>query len=141
MQATNDKSNKTCLILALLSLLGSLACLGWSWQSYDQGRASVQAQIAQAGARQAAEQAMTRMGEVGAGITLWLGLAGAFLVFGVAMLALGLLRPPKTEEKSKRPWSSVAATLLVAAGFGLGLVAFVDYLRFEDFFTFLLMFA
>jgi hypothetical protein len=133
------RSSRRAFALAAVMFAGALAGLAWACLVWAQGRAEVQQAIAAAGDSPAAGLAMARLGQAGARATPGLGLAGGLLLLGLVFLARGLWFTPRAEAGSGRAWSAAAVALLLAGGFGLGLVALVDYLRFDDYLSLLLM--
>ncbi|MBN2495528.1 MAG: hypothetical protein JXR96_13115 [Deltaproteobacteria bacterium] len=139
MTSERGASHKTSFVISASSFLASLAGLAWSWAAYAQGRAEVQRAIAEAGSSPAAELAAMRMGRAGAAATPGLIMACAGLFLGAVFLMRGLWRASGLQAETGRPAAAVAVALLLAGGVGLGLVALVDYLRFDDYFSLVLM--
>lgn len=132
-------SGQTCFIFAGAGMAGALLTLGLSWLRYVQGRAEIQEAIVRAGATMEAEMATARMGGVATQVTPGLFLAALSILMGTTLLLRGFLRLPRVEVAGTRPWSAIAVTILLSLGLALGLMAFADYLRFDDTFVLLLL--
>lgn len=127
------KTRTTTIILAGCGLLFALVAMGLSWFGYVQGRAEVQEAIAKAGATVDAEIAMARIVDASANVTMGFLVSALPLLLGLALLMRGMFFLAAPEGQSGGRFSWIAVVICLSLGFGLSLVAFVDYLRLDDF--------
>ena len=133
------KSGKASLIFSEVGLLAALATMGLSWIAYLQDKAVVQEAIARAGITIESEMAMTAMASCAGNVTLGLWLIILPLGLGVILMVRGLVVLPVEGDQAGSRFSLAVVAIGLTAGVGLSLVAFADYLRFNDFFSVLFL--
>ena len=131
-------SSKTTFIFAGIGFLAALVTMGLSWLAYMRDKAVVQEAIVNAGATIESEIAMTGITSAGGNVTLGLWLSVLPLLLGLVLLVRGLFLLPAEERQAGKRAPLIAVTICLSMGLGLSLAAFIDYLRFHDFFLLLL---
>jgi len=133
------KDSTTTFIFAGSGLLSVLVTMALTWFGYVQEKAMVQEAIANANSYLESAKAMAGLTDCAKIVTYSFWLSILPLVLGIALLVRGMFLLPNEEANLGNRVRLVTAMVCVAVGVRLSLVAFVDYLRFDDFFALLLL--
>ena len=132
------KSTKITLIFSIASLASTAVILWLTWLGYRHNLSLIQNALPSVPIQQ--HLSLTLMGHVEAAraisLGLWMSVLPLFL--GVLLLLRGYMLG-KTEDAPAKLAPRFAAAALFLAGTGLGIAAFFDYLRYEDFYMVLLL--
>lgn len=131
-------SRKTTLVFSVASLASAAVILGLTLLGYRHNLSLIQDALPSVPMEEHLQ--FTLMGHVKAAraISLGLWIAALPLMLGVLLLLRGYMLG-KTEDAPAKLAPRFAAAALFLAGTGLGIAAFFDYLRYEDFFMVLLL--
>ena len=131
-------SRKTTLVFSIVSLVSAAVILGLTLLGYRHNLSLIQDALPSVPMEEHLQ--FTLMGHVEAAraISLGLWIAALPLLLGVLLLLRGYMLG-KTEDAPAKLAPRFAAAALFLAGTGLGIAAFFDYLRYEDFFMVLLL--
>ena len=131
-------SRKTTLVFSIVSLASAAVILGLTLLGYRHNLSLIQDALPSVPMEEHLQ--FTLMGHVEAAraISLGLWIAALPLLLGVLLLLRGYMLG-KTEDAPAKLAPRFAAAALFLAGTGLGIAAFFDYLRYEDFFMVLLL--
>jgi hypothetical protein len=132
------KTRKITLIFSIASLASAAVLLGLTWIGYRHNLSLLQNALSNMSMEN--HLRFTLMGQVqtARAISLGLWMAALPLLLGVLLLLRGYSLD-RAEETPGKSIPRFAAAALFLAGAGLGIAAFFDFLRYEDFFMILLL--
>jgi hypothetical protein len=132
------KSRQTTLIFSIASLASVAVILGLTWLGYRHTLSLLQNALPSVPIQQHLGRTLMGQVEAARAISLGLWMSALPLLLGVLLLLRGSILG-KTEDATAKLAPQFAAAALFLAGTGLGIAAFLDYLRYEDFFMVLLL--